>query len=236
METHGPLSRIGASRPKQVLGGNRSSLLVSIVAAALAAALIYLFVTHDQKTTTIATAPSTATVFVASSYIPAGTPEQLIAADNQFKRETVPSTQAVAGAIDDPSVVTGQVSTKAIAAGQQITSTDFSLTAKPTLASYLTGSWRGVAFNMTSYSGLTSYLQPGMRVDLMGQAKNGAEAILLEQNVEVLANSGGNVVLRLTDRQSLSVVAAEVNYTLWLSLRSDRGATQSIRIGDEEKF
>lgn len=232
MSTNRPLSRIGGGRPSQLFGNRRTSILVAVVSALLAAGLIYAFVSHYKSGKTVAPPPPEQTVFVAKSYIALGTPYQQIISQGLLQRETVPAKQAVPGAITDPSVISGQVASQAVAAGQQVAVSDFSTTAKPTITSYLAGDQRAVGFSLDAEHGLTAFLQAGMYVDIMGQ--KGTVSQLLAPNVEVIGNSGGQVIMRLTDKQALLLTAATGKFSLWLTLRPTHGATQSIKLGDME--
>lgn len=205
----------------------RTAILVAVVSALLAAILIYLFVSHYQKNTPVA--PPNSTVWVAKRYIPAGTPQSQIAAGGLLKPTQVPATQAVLGAITDPSVVAGQTTSVAIEAGQQVTVGDFTKTPANPITAYIKGDQRGVAFTLDAEHGLTSYLQPSDTVDIM--ALKGSSTELLLKNVTIIANSGGIVVLRLTDKQALIVTAASAADTLWLSMRPTINATSSIQVG-----
>ncbi len=53
---------------------------------------------------------------------------------------------------------------------------------------------------------------------------------LVDQNVTVLQNAQGLVVLKLTDKQALLVTAATTNGSLWLSLRPALNATNSVPV------
>jgi Flp pilus assembly protein CpaB len=121
------------------------------------------------------------------------------------------------------------VSVASIAVGEQISATDFSHTAA-TLGSYLKGDERAIAVSFDSEHGITSYLGQGDTVDVIAQAKKGSEDLF--QNISVLENSNGNVVLELTDRQSLLLThALELGDSLWLTLRPISHATDSVRLG-----
>lgn len=207
----------------------RNAILVAVLSAVLAAALIYLFVSHYSKPSTPA-APLQTTVWVAAHDIPKGTPESSVAAGGLFKSVQVPVKQAVAGAIVDPSVITGDVAAVPIAAGQQITVSDFTRAASTgTLSGDLTGNQRAVAFSLDAEHGLTSFLQAGNTVDVMGVA--GGSSTLLVQNIPILSNSAGLVVLRLTDRQALLITAATGTDSLWLSLRPSLKPKDSVQVG-----
>ena len=168
----------------------------------MAGLLIYLFVSHYNKKTV--TPPASVTVFEATRYIPRGTPQASVAAENLLKPVQVPAAQAVLGAIADPSDIVGEVSTGAIAKGQQVTAADFSH-ANITLASYL--SWRSArdCFCAGRYPGLTAYIAEGDTVDIMAQ--NAGKTEMVAQNVPVLANANGDIVVRVTDKQALKLAS-----------------------------
>jgi Flp pilus assembly protein CpaB len=232
METNGLLGRMGKGRSGPSLGDRRTSMLIAVVSAVLAGVLIYLFVSHYNKTSTSTpVAPAQATVFVAKRYIPAGVPESTVASEGLLKSEQIPATQAVLGAVADPAVLAGQVSAAPIAAGQQVTATDFSH-ATPTISAYLTGDERAVAFSLDATHGLTAYLQAGSTVDVM--ALSGGKAEMLAQNVNVIANANGDVILRLSDKQALQLSSATGVSSLWLTLRPASGAKDSVKVGTVE--
>jgi Flp pilus assembly protein CpaB len=223
MEASGRFGKAGSGRSGQSL--NRSgSLLIALAAALIAGGLIYLFVSHYHKNTV--TAPTTATVFVAKKYIPAGTPETAVISGNLIKSEVVPSAQVIAGAISDPSVITGEVASVAVAAGQQVTDTDFSHT-NVTISSYLTGANRAVAIAIDPVHGLTSYIGVGSTIDVVATGKGGSTQLF--ENVTVLGNTAGDVVLKLTQKQVLQLTNAEQEaLTIWFELRPLTGATNGI--------
>jgi Flp pilus assembly protein CpaB len=228
MEAPSTRSRIGGNWTGQLLATRRGALIVAAISALAAGVLLYLFV-HHYRQTAVAAAPQQGYVFVAAHYIPPGTPEQTIAAEGLLKRTEVPLTQMVAGAIADPSAITGETSVNAIAAGQQVTAADFSRT-DVALDAALSGSQRAIAVPLDPAHGLTAYLQPGSTVDVMVDSTK--RTIVVAQGVEVLANSGGDVVLRVTDRQALIIAGASDNSKIWLTLRPSIGARSSTQVGD----
>lgn len=211
------------------LSSRRNSAVIAAVSAVLAAALIYLFVTHYNKNTAPpVAAPIQATVWVATHAIPQGTPESAIAADGYFKPTHVPSTQVTGGAILDPSQVVGMVTSTAIDAGQQVTAADFVRSAA-VLPEYLKGAQRAVAFSFDAEHGLSSWLATGDTVDIMLLKKSG-QSELIGQNVSVLENAQGLVVLKLTDKQALLMTSFSNQGSFWLSLRPSIKATDSIKL------
>jgi Flp pilus assembly protein CpaB len=207
-------------------------MLIALVSAVLAAALIYLFVTHYNKNTVQQpVAPVETTVWETTQAIPQGTPESAIAAGGYFKPTQV--TQVAPGAIVDPSQIVGEVASGPIAAKSQITVADFvkegTASANLNLAgANLRGNQRAVAFSFDTEHGLTNWLAAGDTVDVMVVMKSSAE--LVDQNVPVLENQQGMVVLKLTDKQALLVTAATTKGSLWLSLRPALDAKNSIKV------
>ncbi len=229
MEAQNPRSRIGGSWTAQLLATRRGAMTVAALAAVLAGVLLYLFVQHYKSSSTpAALAPSNVDVFVATRYIPAGTPASTIAAEGLFRKTQVTTKQAVAGAIPDPSVIAGEVSATSIAPNQQVSATDFTH-ANVTIGAYLTGTQRAISIPLDAPHGLTSYLAAGNTVDVMDE--NSGSTTVLAQNVSVLANTGGDVVLRVTDRQALQISSASDATKIWLVLRPPTGAQDSVRIG-----
>ncbi len=107
MEAHGHFGKIGSRRSGQSLSNRRTSVLIAVVCAVLAAVLIYVFVSHNKNTAAPAV-PAQATVLVATKYIPSGVPASTVVSGGLLKPEQVPVTQAVAGAIADSSVISGR--------------------------------------------------------------------------------------------------------------------------------
>lgn len=229
MEAHRHFGRLGSGSRNQGWSSRRSSILVAALSAVLAAALIYLFVTHYRRSSPAPAAVAQVTVWEATQYIPRGTPQSVIAAEGLLKSTQIPATQALTGAIADPSAIAGEASSVAISKGEQVTALDFTR-ANAALSSYLKGDQRAVAFALDPQHGLTAYLQVGDTVDVMAVKGNGSTE-MLAQNVTVLANQAGDVVLRLTDRQALLVTAATGKASLWLSLRPALGAKDSVQVG-----
>lgn len=233
MEAHGHTPKLGSKLSPQGFGGRQGSIMIALLAAVLAAALIYVFVSHYHKTTVLP--PATATVFVARQPIPAGMSERQIASENLLKPEQLPLTQILTGAISDPSAVTGENTTTAIAVGQQITATDFAR-GSASLATLLRGDQRAVAISIDPAHGLTAYLAQGNTVDVMVQELNGSSGVLF-QSVEVLANQGGDIVLKLADHQVLQLAdALQDKFTIWLAMRPARNSTNSVRVGTVVKL
>jgi hypothetical protein len=65
-------------------------------------------------------------------------------------------------------------------------------------------------------------------------AQDGGRTEMVAQNVPVLANAGGDVVVRVTDKQALKLAADTGVASLWLTLRPASGAKESVKLGTVE--
>jgi Flp pilus assembly protein CpaB len=229
MEAHRHFGKPTVGGRNKGLNNRTTAIFVAAVSALLAAALIYLFVTHYRKTTVVPVVPQDATVWVASQTIPAGTPQSQIAAGGLLKEAQVPPSQVVVGALTDPSVVAGEATSVAIVAGQQVTAGDFTKTPSNAITPFIKGDQRGVAFTMDGEHGLTGFLAPNDTVDVMGMA--GTTSTLLAKNITIIANTQGLLILRLTDKEALLITAATLKDTLWLTMRPTVKATNSVQVG-----
>jgi Flp pilus assembly protein CpaB len=225
----------------------RGAITTAVVAALLAAILLFVFVQSYQKGGT--SSSGNTPVFVASGYIPAGTPVSVIASAQLLSRTTVPSNHVVVGAISDPSVLRGEVAAVSIYPGQQLTAGDF--TAKAVgLASQLTGAQRAIAIPVDSAHGLVGYVAAGDHVDVLddsGAGRAGANGVsLLAANVPVLVapgssggngiaggggNSNGNIILEVSARQASEFAYASDNGKVWIILRPPLGALGTTAAG-----
>lgn len=229
MEAHRHFGKVRLGSPSQGLSSRKNAILIAGVSAVLAAVLIYLFVSHYDNNTAQPLAPVEQTVWVTTHQIPQGTPEAAVAGQGYLKPKQIPIAQVAIGAISDPSQILNEAATAPIAAGQEITASDF--TRSPAVISgLLKGDERGVAFSFDSEHGITTYLAAGDTVDVMAVSGKTGTSEMLVQDVPVLANSAGIVVLRLTDRQALLVTAATAQYSLWLSLRPSLDAKNSVKV------
>lgn len=234
MEAQNPRSRIGGNWTAQLLATRRGAISVAALAAVLAGVLMYLFVQHYKSNSpSVAAPPTEVSVFEATKYIPAGTPASSIAAEGLLQRTQISSKEVQPGAVTDPSVIAGEVSSASIAQGQQATASDFTHTAV-SVGAYLTGTQRAIAIPLDPPHGLTSYLTAGNTVDVMED--NQGTSTMLAQKVSILANTGGNVVLRVSDRQALQIAAASDATKIWLVLRPATQAAQSVQVGAKGSY
>jgi Flp pilus assembly protein CpaB len=240
MEASSVRKKIGGNWPGDSLSGRRGTLLIAVVAALAAGLLIFLFVQQYKKHVngTVSTSP----VFVATQFIQRGTSANVIATKSLFQRTLVKSDQVVTGAITDPSLIQGQVATKDIYPGQQLTAADFT-TSDVTIASQLSGSQRAIAVPVDAAHGLVNYVHAGDYVDVLSSfaggtgSTTGGAVTTLARHILVLATSasgggigttgGDEAVLRVTDQLALEVAYAVDNGKVWITLRPPAGATNS---------
>lgn len=240
MEATSLRRKIGGRSPRNVVASRRGSYLVAAAAALLAGVLLFAFVQQYKKDHNGTVPMSTA--FIAARFIPRGTSASLIAQNGLMERTRMRSSQIQSGAINDPAVVHGQVTTEDIYPGQQLTASDFT-SSDVTVASQLTGTDRAIAVPVDTAHGLVGFLHPGDHVDVLASFTGGGSGgtgvvTTLDQNVLVLATTGGsggignnnsnNVLLRVSDKIALSIAFAADNGKVWVTLRPPVGATNSV--------
>jgi Flp pilus assembly protein CpaB len=189
---------------------------------------VLLFVFVQQYRNSVNSKAQLVPVFVASSFIPHGTPAALVASQHLLQRTAVKKTQVLPGAITDPSQITGLVTATDIAPGQQIVLTSFAA-GNPSLSSYLTGTARAVAIPVGAIQGLSGYITAGDHVDLIKSVGN--NETVLAQNVVVLAVGGSELVVRATDRLAMTLASVADGAKYWVFLRPPVGAQQSVGVG-----
>jgi Flp pilus assembly protein CpaB len=236
MEASSIRKKIGGGRPGgDMLSTRNGALAVAALAALLAGVLIYAFVqrykTHQAGTT--AATP----VFVATGFIPRGTSADAIASSQLLQRTSVKGSQVQAGAIADPSVLHGEVTTASIYPGEQLTVSDFTH-GSVSAASQLTGNQRAIYVPEDTAHGLVGVVHGGDHVDVLGVvgtvglATGHGGVTTLAQNVLVLnapstpgsGIGGGNnsqVLLRVDEQQAqeIAFAADSSGGKVWLILR-----------------
>ena len=241
--------RAGGSLSGAMFSTRRGAITTAVIAALLAAVLLFAFVQSYKKGGT--TSPGNTPVFVASGYIPMGTPVSVIASAQLLSRTTVPSNHVVVGAIADPSVLRGEVAAVNIYPGEQLTAADFAAKGV-SLASQLTGDQRAIAVPVDAAHGLVGFVQAGDHVDVLddggvGKA-TGNGASVLASNVPVLvapggaassspvggssasassSGAGGNIILEVSAQQVSMFAAAADGGKVWIILRPPLGALGS---------
>jgi Flp pilus assembly protein CpaB len=236
MEASSIRKKIGGGRPGgDMLSTRNGALAVAALAALLAGVLIYAFVQRYKKHESGNAAATP--VFVATGFIPRGTAADAIASSQLLQRTSVKGSQVQAGAIVDPSVLHGQVTTTSIYPGQQLTVSDFSR-GSVSAASQLTGNQRAIYVPEDTAHGLVGVVHAGDHVDVLGivggtgLATGHGGVTTLAQNILVLnapssASSGvgggsnSQVLLRVDEQQAqgIAFAADSSGGKVWLVLR-----------------
>jgi pilus assembly protein CpaB len=224
------------------------TLALAGVAALIAAIAVFAYVKHYRST--VESGGRAASVMVAPSLIPKGTPGTAIAAKRLFQVQSIRESQLREGAVSDPASLRGKVAKTDIFPGQQLTLADFT-SAKGGLSAQLTGVERAITISMDTAHGMIGQISAGDRVDVyagfnvspvdafgrpISSGQNRPVLRLIMQNIPVLVLTKGSalggsnaaqVTLRATALQSEKLAFASDNGRLWLVLRPPTGARPS---------
>jgi Flp pilus assembly protein CpaB len=234
---------------QKLIATRRGTIALSIIAAVVAAGLVLVYVGRYRNSVSQTGQP--VTVLVAKAAIPKGTSGTVIAEKVLYTATTYRQSQVLNGAFSDPANLRGEVATRDIAAGSQLTAADFA-PASTNIASTLTGDQRIVAIPFGASNGLAGELQAGDHVDVYagfnvvpvnsrgvavqgGQARAVVRRVLSDITVVgvggktsgVLASGNADISFRVTDDQAADLQFASQNGTLWLALRPSAGAKTS---------
>src|SRR2546423_5497155 len=101
----------------------QGTILLGVIAAVIAAVALVVYLNHSRNGVEAGAAVS---VRVAQKLIQAGTPGDVIRTSaGLYKLTSLPKPQVQTSAIVDPATLAGQVSTRDISPGQQLTAADF---------------------------------------------------------------------------------------------------------------
>jgi pilus assembly protein CpaB len=233
---------------QRLVATRRGTILLSVLAAAVAGGLILVYVNRYRDSVKAAGAP--VTVLVAKVNINKGTGGSQIATSGLYSTTTLRQSQVLEGAFSDTSSLTGKVATTDIPQGAQLTSADFAA-ASSNLTASLTGTQRVISLPFNSAQGLSGALQVGDHVDVYGgfnvsaAGPNGLAAgggsrpvvrrILTDVPVVAIggstsgsfATSSTNLSFKVTDQQAADLAFASQNGTLWLGLEPSAGVKSS---------
>jgi Flp pilus assembly protein CpaB len=233
---------------QRLVSTRRGTILLSVIAAAVAGGLILVYVNRYRDSVKASGAP--VTVLVAKVNINKGTAGNLIATSGLYSTQTLRQSQVLEGAFSDTSSLTGKVAANPIPQGAQLTSTDFAPTST-NLAGSLTGDERVISLPFNSAQGLSGALQVGDHVDVYGgfnvssvgpnglAAGGGSRPVVrrILTNVPVVAIGGSttgafassntNLSFKVTDQQAADLAFASQNGTLWLGLEPSAGLKSS---------
>jgi Flp pilus assembly protein CpaB len=227
-----------------LLATRRGTLLVATICALAAAVVIMLALSHYRQG--VSAANQQDSVLVAKGLIQKGTSGTAIATGRLYAPTTVQAQHLTAGALTDAATLRGQVATKDILPGQQLTAADFGPAAGA--ATQLAANERAVEIQLDASHGIGGVVQAGDHVDVYGgfniQNLTGGGVArpvikLMASNIPVLQASGGasgagggntNVLLELNQNLAPEIAFAADNGKIWLSLRpgNGRNATQQL--------
>ena len=234
---------------QRLISTRRGTILLSVLAAAVAGGLILVYVNRYRDSVKAQGAP--VTVLVARQTIPKGTAGNVIAAKSLYTATTIRQGQVLEGAFSDPSSLRGKVATHDIYPGAELTASDFAASSS-NLAATLTDTQRIVSIPFDAAHGLLGEIQVGDHVDVYvgfnvvpvgpnGEALSGGQSRPVVRRIMtnipivavggkttgVLASGNTNVSFKVTDQQAADLAFASDNGRLWLALRPASGAKSS---------
>src|SRR3954449_7706598 len=230
-------------------GGNplqtrRGSIIAAVVTASIAAVVLIIFLNHYRSTNNQG---KTETVLAARVLLPKGSAGSAIASGGLFQAINVKHSQVKEGAITDPAALQGQVTTKAIFPGEQITTSDLQGRGANGVVDQLSGTERAIALPVDGSHGVADTVVAGDHVDVYGAYAGGQQGQVtreLAQNILVLQAPGAggkgvgsgnqqqNVVLQVSERLAGKLALTGEFYKVWLTLRPPVGARQGRRTTD----
>jgi Flp pilus assembly protein CpaB len=204
----------------------QGTILLGVVAAVLAA--IALIVYLNQYRNNLSKTAGFATVLIAARPIAANTQGNAIASSNLVKAAQVKQSDLQTGAITASSELQNKIATTNIAAGDQLTTADFTSSNTGTsVAGYLAKGQRAVVVPLDSPGEVGGQVTPGSQVDVYALVtpSNGNPYVReILQNMTVMnSDSGGNVTLQATPEEAGKLIYASGNDKIWLTLRPPRG-------------
>lgn len=226
----------GAGGPLSTRGGT----VIAAGIVALLAGLVLLFALQQYRGA-VADDGEAAKVLVANALIPKGSSGDVLPTEDLVKVAEVRADQLEEEAFTDPSALRGQVTSREILPGQQITAEDLTTTDLG-IQTKLAGSDRGMAVPVEAPQAVAGQIRTGDSVDVFaafetitpGEGANRPVVKTLMQNVLVLRGAGGEeeskggdeeqVVLRVSANSAAELAFASENGKVWLAVRPGAGA------------
>jgi Flp pilus assembly protein CpaB len=220
------------------LSTRTGALSFAVLAAGIAAILVFAAINSARKSDTAGTASSS--VLVANQLIPKGSSGQALAEQHLFRTARVNEQALVAGAVTDVSQLRDRVATQDIYPGQQISAHTFA-GANGALSAKLAATDRAVSVPLDASHGLIGEINTGDHVDILAgfnvQGGSGTRPVMrvLATNVSVLKidkSSGGgtsgtaNVTMRVKADMATKLAFAADNGKVWVVLRPAAGAKE----------
>ena len=214
----------------KLLTTRRGTIILGIVAAALAA--IVLLVYLNQYRNNVDSGAQPLSVLVAKSLIQKGTPGGVVGSTALYEVSSIPRNQVKTGAFVDPKTLTGKVAATDIYPGQQLTSADFVVGNANALTQQLASDQRAVNISLDSPATVGGQLAAGDHVDVWvlfnAQGSSGVSRPIVRevfQDMRVMTAAGGSVTFRATPKQAGELIFASSNAKIWLVLRPAVGST-----------
>ena len=226
---------------KGPLSSKNGSIGAAILAAALAAAAIVVFINQYKDNINDDSVPTP--VLVADEQIAKGASGDTLGELGLFKSSEVPKDQLKAGAITDAAVLKGKVASVDILPGQQLTRSDFKAAGSGVITK-LDATQRAIALPLDKAHGLIGPVKVGDHVDVLsgflvdtGAGRPKPVLRTIAQDVLVLSvpeaaggagvRSGGNsakeVTLRVDSKSAPKLAFASEYGKVWLVLRPANG-------------
>ncbi len=230
---------------RRLLHTRGGTLILAGAAALIAAIAVFVYVSSYRDSVKKGAQP--ATVLVAKSLIPKGTPGEQVATRQLFQVQSIRESQLREGAISDPASLRNRVAARDVFPGQQLTAADFKV-ASDSLTSKLAGAQRAITLPMDAARGMLGYLSAGDRVDVYASfnvvpvdsagrpLSSGAARPMLRliaEDVPVLAVSKASgisstressITLRAAARETAEMAFAAEEGKVWLVQRPPTGA------------
>jgi Flp pilus assembly protein CpaB len=217
---------------QKMLSTRSGSVGLGLAAAGLAALILLVYLNQYRSSVEAAGAP--VRVLVAKSLIEEGTPGDAIGIRHRFQSTEAPQNAVKDGAINDPSVLRGQVAVHDIFPGQQLTTADFASTGANAIGARLVTNQRAIAVPVDIAHGIIGKIEAGDRVDVYASFPDDNVLKIVLQNALVLdapsdagTLAGGttaHVVIRAAYKRSAEIAYAADNGKVWLVLRPRAGA------------
>jgi Flp pilus assembly protein CpaB len=213
----------------------QGTILLGVVAAVLAAIALIVYLNHyrSNANSQVQAAP----VLVAQGAIAKNTSGDVIASSTIVKPVQISQSKIDPGALSSTSELQGQVATRDIAAGQQLTTDDFAAagSSQVGLPGQLTRTQRAVVVPLDLPGQVGGQIATGDTVDVWALVNvtppNGASTPVAKQilsNMYVMnTNTDGNVTLRATPEQAGKLIYASGNAKIWLVLRPPHGTVKN---------
>lgn len=141
------------------------NLTIAIVLAALAAALVSVYVANYRRD--VQRGQGDVGVLVAAHDIPVGTPGSQVVAGHMLTTRVVPRQAVVPGAVSSPAQIAQLVVTQPLYAGDQVTSRRFGPVGEQGIQGQLTGTLRALQVPGDGNQLLAGTLKAGDRVDVV---------------------------------------------------------------------